>query len=352
MTQELLMECAYDWGKVFRLYRDHVQIHDTTYALSDLLAVEPIYHRFMGVSSARLTLQFKEQTLTLRGIAEVDALRQAVVFLDACALHHDSAIEPITEYIPSLYDAYTQQQRHTDDVSQEPTRPVATPPIQLQRKRSQQTSETSQQATRSLREHHADIKLLMQRFKDRPLPTVPVPLRLQRDEYALYVIPATNCQETAERKGHGGHGRQSSTFEPKDQGMLIFTSRRVIYMGRTGQLTTDYARLLRVSYQQDSVTIHTEHWHEGNVFAVRRPLECCIYLEAIIECFREEWSMLPASDEGQQAAIVSGVEQPYVVTEYAYNNTSTLDRAFVAAAPSAAMATASFIGITDWTVAE
>ena len=180
MSQELLMECAYDWGKVFRLYRDRVQIHDTTYALNDLLAVEPTYHRFMGVSSARLVLHFKGQTLTLRGIAEVDALRQAVVFLDACALHHDSAIEPITEYIPSLLDAYTQQKQRKDDMSLELTRPVATPPIQG--KRSQQTSETNQQGTRSMREHHADIKLLMQRFKERPLPTVPVPLRLQHNE--------------------------------------------------------------------------------------------------------------------------------------------------------------------------
>lgn len=348
MTQELLMECAYDWGKVFRLYRDQVQIHDTTFALSDLLAVEPTYHRFMGVSSARLILQFKGQTITLRGIAEVDALRQAVVFLDACALHHDSAIEPITEYIPSLYDATIQQKQRKDDVSQELTRPVATPPIQ--RKRSQQTNETNLQATRSLREHHADIKLLVQRFKERPLPTVPVPLRLQHDEYALYAIPATICQEIA---AHVGNGRPSSTFEPKDQGMLIFTSRRVIYMGRTGQLTTDYARLLRVSYQQDSVTIHTEHWHEGNVFAVRRPLECSIYLEAIIEWFREEWSMLPVSeDEAQQVAPISAIEQPHFVKEYAYNNISTIDTAVVAVAQSAAMATASPIALTNWAGAE
>src|SRR5690242_4860142 len=105
MSQELLMECAYDWGKTFRMYRDHVQIHDTVYALRDLLSVQPTYHRFMGVSSARLVLKFTYQTVTLRGIAEVDTVRQAVVFLDACALHHDEAIEPITEYIPSLGDA-------------------------------------------------------------------------------------------------------------------------------------------------------------------------------------------------------------------------------------------------------
>lgn len=335
MSQELLMECAYDWGKVFRLYRDHVQVHDTTYALSDLLSVEPTYHRFMGVSSARLVLRFNEQVITLRGIAEVDMVRQAVVYLDACALHHDSAIEPITEYVPSLPHAYTRQKQRKEDLSQVPTRPIETP--QKQQKRASQPNETHRQPARSLREHQADIKLLVQRFKERPLPTVPVPLRLQRDEYALYAVPATIRQKVQQ-----GEPYSHSTFEPKDQGMLIFTSRRLIYMGRTGQLITDYARLLRVSYQQEGITIHTEHWHEGTIFEVRRPLECSVYLEAIIECFREEWSAVPANNAEHYP--VAATQQPYVAD--AYTNTSATTVVTPAAAASSPVA------VTNWSVAE
>lgn len=355
MSQELLMECAYDWGKVFRIYRDSVQIHDTTYALSDLLSVQPTYHRFMGVSSARLVLSFTQQTVTLRGIAEVDALRQAVVFLDACALHHDSAIEPITEYMPSLRDAYNPYKEQVEDLSQAPTRPVATP-AKLRQYPSQESEVKQQRRTcelhirnlregRSQREHRADVKLLVQRFQEQPLPTVPVPLRLQRNEYALYTIPATLYQEVSRNERQG-------TSNPKDQGMLIFTTRRLIYLGRTNQLITDYVRLLRFSYQQDSITISTEHWLLGNIFRVRRPLECSVYLEAIMECFREEWATLPADDEVYETPTRAILDERHLVELYTHANVANVAQsAAMASIPTAPVALSPIV-VTDWKVAQ
>ncbi len=69
------------WGRKVRLYREYLDIDNSIYALADLVHVRPVYQRIIGVTSARLMLRFGTRDVVLRGIADVDMLRKAIVYL-------------------------------------------------------------------------------------------------------------------------------------------------------------------------------------------------------------------------------------------------------------------------------
>lgn len=72
-------------------------------------------------------------------------------------------------------------------------------------------------------------------------------------------------------------------YVPSDQGRLVLTSERLLYLGRKSQIVLAYAQLLHVSRLYDAIAFTAEHWPRPEVFAVRYPLECAMYLERILE---------------------------------------------------------------------
>src|SRR6266516_965670 len=76
-----IAECAFGWGRVFRLYQNYLDINGTCYPLADLTHVRPIYQRVLGIPSVRLELCFGKKKVILRGIAAVQDAQAAVEYL-------------------------------------------------------------------------------------------------------------------------------------------------------------------------------------------------------------------------------------------------------------------------------
>ena len=86
MQPEPLIECKYGWGRVLRLYRDCLDLHGTSHALSELIFVRPIYRQVLGVSSACIELRFRRKKIVIRGIASLDDALVALSTLGGNAL--------------------------------------------------------------------------------------------------------------------------------------------------------------------------------------------------------------------------------------------------------------------------
>jgi hypothetical protein len=162
-----------------------------------------------------------------------------------------------------------------------PTAKVEIPTPNWQRFRQEQRERRQHRlyVERSLREHGFDVERLVRKLKEEPLPVVSVPARLQDGEYAHYSVDATLCGEPT--------GESIRYMYPaKDHGTLILTNMRMIYMGRKSQIVLDYARLLHLSRLRGAVAFQATHWYRREIFEVRRPLECSMYIEAILEHFK------------------------------------------------------------------
>jgi hypothetical protein len=57
MQPEPMGVCRYGWRQLLRLYEDHLEIDGATYSLNELVQVRPVYHRIIGIPSARLELR-------------------------------------------------------------------------------------------------------------------------------------------------------------------------------------------------------------------------------------------------------------------------------------------------------
>ncbi|MBV9257724.1 MAG: hypothetical protein JO215_06870 [Ktedonobacteraceae bacterium] len=244
-----------------RLYDDHLDIGGTSYPLMDLTEVHPIYYHIVGVSSARLELSFKQKRVVLRGIAATEKAQRTALYLSSfCRLQ-----TPETE-IPVVNKTRVEQPRWFTGVTKE-----------LRQRRMRRI-----QAERARREHGFDVEQLALRLQALTLPQVYVPTRLLTGECAHYCTDATVCEEPFSTT------RQSSVYRVKDQGMLILTNRRMIYIGRRRQLVLDYSRLLHVSRLQGAIAVVGQNWAQRELFEVRFPLECTMYLDAILLRYRKE----------------------------------------------------------------
>lgn len=167
------------------------------------------------------------------------------------------------------------------EFAQAPTAKVEIPTPNWQRFRSEQRERRQHRlyVERSLREHGFDVERLARKLKEEPLPVVNVPVRLQHGEFAHYSVEATLCGEPV-----GESIRY--TYPAKDHGTLILTNRRMIYIGRKSQIVLDYARLLHLSRLRGAVAFQATHWYRREIFELRRPLECAMFVEAILEQFR------------------------------------------------------------------
>ncbi|HLI08777.1 MAG TPA: hypothetical protein VKV40_19605 [Ktedonobacteraceae bacterium] len=223
-----LAECAFGWGRVFRLYADYLDVNGVPYALSALTRIRPTFRTTMGIPSARLELWFGRKKVVLRGIASFDDARAVLEYLSAWCRQEIS--------LASL---------------EQPTLPG-----KAVRRRAGKLSGGS-------------------------LPSIPVPVRLLPGEKAYYSSKAALCGEPI--------GEESRvTYPARDQGTLILTNRRMIYIGRKSQVVVDYAHLLRFSRLHGAIAVQTDYRSRREIFEIRKPEECAHYLETILARWEQE----------------------------------------------------------------
>jgi hypothetical protein len=302
--------CAFGWGQVFRLYHGYLDVNGTCYALSDLTHIHPVYQQTLGIPSVRLELRFGKKSVTLRGIAAIEDVQRVVEYMTSIylGLHwNDSRLdssssvgwkrtrmeESETETVFEKLSAPQLQQEQREravsaslqhlrlqEFTQAPTAKVeAAPNWQRFRHEQRERRQRRLYVERSLREHGFDVEQLEQRLKEETLPEVSVPVHLLSGERAHYCTDATLCGEPV-----GEVIRY--TYPAKDQGTLILTNRRLIYIGRKSQIVLDYARLLHVSRLRGAIAFQADHWYKREIFEVRRPLECTMYLDCILQQFQ------------------------------------------------------------------
>lgn len=304
MLLEPIIECVYGWGQVMRLYDDHLDIGGTSYPLIDLIAIHSNYYHVLGVPSVRLELCFKYKRVVLRGIAAIEIAQRTASYLSAFCRLQTPALTPVDNgrvNQPQWITDAAKEHRQTDDILRvgmiQPATTEAVvhdrmtddynrkswkkffafkmPHWQLIGQEQRQRRMKRIQAERAKREHGFDVEQLVQRLQAETLPQVYVPTRLLAGEAAHYCTNTTLCEEPLS-------GTKQSSYCVKDQGMLILTDRRMIYIGRRRQLVLDYSRLLHVSRLPGAIAVLSESWARRELFEVPFPLECTMYLDAIL----------------------------------------------------------------------
>jgi len=261
MLRKPVIECLYGWGQVVQVSEDYLDVSGRRYALNELVSVRPLYHRMMGISSVRLELHFKRKKVILRGIAAI-ATAQKIV---ACLKEH---LQGTGE------DNLQVSARRT-------TTQMRIPRWQLIRQEQRARKLKQAQADRAKREHGFDVEQLAQRLHYGPLPQISVPTRLLAGEYAHYCTDATLREEPLPGSTQPGD-------QIKDQGILILTSKRMLYIGRRRQRVLSYHHLLHISQLQGAIAILGETWSRREIFEMRLPLECTMYLDALLLRSRQQ----------------------------------------------------------------
>lgn len=365
MFGEPIVECVYGWGHILRLYPDHLDIEDASYALRDLINFKPMYRRIMGVASMRLDLQFSSGVVVIRGIADISLALKVMAYLNtwsavtvAFSVEELSSVPELLlpapiENTPRLLtgpdefrplearDVATDQQLCETVTALQATAlpPLNDLPLVLSDRNQERFWEydaneqsttvvgpfdavvdskqdssggqstgvtTSQfavtleaviswpwtderhlqhkqrlkrlQTERELRFYGFDRETLIQRLRDEPLPQLRVPARLLPGEIAHYCTSARLCDESLT-------GGRRAKLRVKDQGTLILSDRRLLYLGRKRQIVLEYERVLQASHVPDAVVISADYWNKPQFFSMRRSLECAMYLEQILQNF-------------------------------------------------------------------
>lgn len=126
---------------------------------------------------------------------------------------------------------------------------------------------------------------------------VHVPLRLPSDERVCYACTAAWCREPSS-------GQKQAGREVKDRGTLILTNRRVIYLGRLGQLVIDYAHLTHLLMLPDALALvsGSDTNTQRNLFALPSADECLSYLEALLILWQQQQSLQTPDTTAEVAA--------------------------------------------------
>ncbi len=321
MQQKPLVTCSYGWKRTFVLYQDHLDVDGTIYSLDNLVHVRSIYRTVINIPSVRLELRFRKKDVVLRGIAAIDDAKKVIEYLDTyCSdtkrvtshLHWSrtrqdeaSPVQPLPTSVTSTteaigvvpasllsFPALQEEVVGSDDRSMQDHAQAETSPIEAPswlRDLDQHVVYTRQQqltqANRSLRKYGSDLQERTQHAEATTLPSVSVPLRLHVQEVAHYCINATLCSETPVSSREQ---QMRFTYAATDHGKLILTNKRMIYMGRTGQLILDYAQLTHVSRLRNAIVFSADHWTQRHVLEMSRPLECAMYLDGILRQFQRQ----------------------------------------------------------------
>lgn len=113
----------------------------------------------------------------------------------------------------------------------------------------------------------------------RPLPTAVDMLRLFAGEEVCYRTSAAWC-------GTPLMGSRFYRYQVKDEGMLLFTDRRMIYLGRRGRLVLEYEHLLRVTCVRGALAFQADYWTRRECFEVEHLINCAHHVEAILTNFK------------------------------------------------------------------
>ncbi len=313
VTHEPLVICSYGWKRTCTLYHDRIDVDGTTYALDDLVHVRSIYRAVMNIPSVRLELRFRKQDVILRGIAAIEDAKNIVAYLDTYCDDTTRATsrlrwsntrqvpQPVRtstilttdrmETVPHTLPPLTREEHATDRAirvhAQAATAPVESPG--WLRDLEQHVVYTREQqrtkAHRSIRKFGFDVQELAQEVEADTLPSVAVPLRLLPQEIAHYCTDATLSNETPVL---APSQETRFTYTATDHGRLVLTSKRMIYMGRAGQVVLDYSRLMNVSRLRNAIVFSCDHWSKRYVFEMKRPLECALYLDTILRQFQRQ----------------------------------------------------------------
>ncbi len=317
MSYTPIVECRYGWGQVLCLSQDGLRVEGVFYALSELERVYPTYHRVLGVSSARLELQFRKQCLIIPGIADVPLAQKIVEYItrwnavteaieaetvrNACDQttfkqlpeHENGSLLPTIHYfweydandMPTTVEAIptfphtglparSSFQALQSALSVNPV-PHGEPwPAMLYSERVHRLRRL--EAERELRIYGYDVQALSQRFYDGPLPLVLAPLRLFAGETAHYSIEANLCIESISLSPRRKR-------RVKDRGKLVLTNKRFIYLGRKRQIILGYEKIVQISCLPGAVALDIEYVSQRQFFEMRRPLECSFYLKCLLE---------------------------------------------------------------------
>lgn len=117
--------------------------------------------------------------------------------------------------------------------------------------------------------------------KSSVLPIIHVPVRLLHGECAHYSIGATLCSDRIASSAR-------ATYPPLDQGLLILTNRRVLYMGKRCQFTLAYTHLWYVSLLNTAIALHIEGQFRRIIIELEHPHEWASRIELLSFIARRE----------------------------------------------------------------
>lgn len=75
-------------------------------------------------------------------------------------------------------------------------------------------------------------------------------------------------------------------YQVKDQGTLLFTDQRMIYLGRRARLVMGYEHLVRVSCLRGALAFLADNWAQSERFEVPYLADCARHLETILTNFK------------------------------------------------------------------
>jgi hypothetical protein len=119
-------------------------------------------------------------------------------------------------------------------------------------------------------------------------------------EVVCYSTRATWC-------GAPLRGSRFYRYQVKDQGTLLFTDRRMIYLGRRGRLVMGYERLIRITCLRGALTFLADNWTQRERFEVPYLADCVSHVEVILTNFKRNsmyWSSLSREIIGNEETLL------------------------------------------------
>ena len=139
------------------------------------------------------------------------------------------------------------------------------------------------QAQHEIRVFGFSVEGLVSQLRKGQLPCIDVPLQLLPGEVAHYRTDATLCEEPAETFGHEETKQHYPIkYRIKDRGSFVLTNTRILYFGRKRHMLLSYDQLLYISHWHDFAALTVANFQKRQLFEMRRPLECMLYLEYLL----------------------------------------------------------------------
>ncbi|HTI14415.1 MAG TPA: hypothetical protein VL461_07580 [Dictyobacter sp.] len=351
MLDEPIVECEYGWGRTLRLFQDRLEIQEHTYALRDLLHVQPTYRRVLGVTSARLELRFRKHVVVIRGIADIQMTQKIVAYL-ACwrEITLAMAVEELrsADTLPAIASVPKDTPRDNPPLtSSEDSEPQsgANPFLSLFDTPHDQAHVWHDSS--SIEKEDVSPLYVQAEVDPAPLPMegghkhvvpqkTPVVLdappawpwldilhekrvkRLQRlqtereqrmygfnvetlaqhlrtGSLATVSVPVRlRPDEQAYYKTEAGLcvdplcESRRTRYKLHDRGTLIVTNQRLIYLGQKRQIVQAYEYLLQLSQLPGALAVFTGYWEQRQYYAIPRPLECAMFIEHMLMAFHQQ----------------------------------------------------------------